>query len=67
MSRDRLNHHEREAMRAAIDAAGPYLDQIGVTDLSRLTMPDMDAFLEKLLVAYEGALRDRILSDAPPF
>jgi len=61
MPQDKLNTIEKDAARAAIDSAGPYLDEIGTTDLALLNGEQMDEFLARLLRSYEDEMRRRLL------
>ena len=58
MSQHRLDEHEMNAARAAIDVAGPYLDEIGITDLGALSEEQMDRFLELFVRGYEDAMKE---------
>ena len=58
MSQHQLNEHEMKAAHMAIDVAGPYLDEIGITDLGALSEEQMDRFLELFIRAYEDAMKE---------
>jgi hypothetical protein len=52
---------------SAGNEAGRYLDQIGVTDMAKLTDAEWREFLRRVIVAFEHSLRDKILSGVAPF
>ena len=49
--------HEIDAIMAASDPAGEYLESIGKTDLATLTEDDWYCFLEVVVTAYQDHLR----------
>jgi hypothetical protein len=54
------------ALEAGADA-GAYLEEIGKTDLARLTGDEWREFLHRLYVGFEVVMRRKILGDEPPF
>lgn len=67
MSKDTLDAYEIGAAREAIDVAGPYLDEIGTTDLAVLDHAQMGEFLRRFIVGYEQSMRRKILDNEAPF
>lgn len=63
MPKDILDTVERESMLAGGDAAGAYLDEIGKTDLIKLTADEWEEFLRRTLITYEKKMRE--LADPP--
>jgi hypothetical protein len=47
--------------------AAAYLEQVGTTDLARLTEAQWREFLRRLVVGFEQVLRRKILDREPPF
>jgi hypothetical protein len=66
MPRKILEAYELGAMLEAGEIAGEYLEQVGTTDLAKLSPDDWREFLRQLLTSYEHILRRKILSDEPP-
>lgn len=62
-----LDAYEIGAAREAIDVAGPYLDEIGTTDLAALDHQQMGEFLRRFIVGYEQSMRRKILEGEAPF
>lgn len=67
MPKDTLDAYEIGAAREAIDIAGPYLDEIGTTDLAVLDHAQMGEFLRRFIVGYEQSMRRKILENEAPF
>lgn len=67
MPKDVLDAYEIGSAKEAINEAGPYLDEIGNTDLATLEPQQMSEFLTRFLCAYEAAMRRKILNDEAPF
>jgi hypothetical protein len=67
MSREKFDDYELGAILEAGRNAGGYLDEIGKTDLTRLSAEEWREFLFRLLTGYERALRRKLLNDEPPF
>ena len=62
-----LDAYEVGAADEAFNAAGAYLVEIGTTDLSHLTEPQIGELNRRYVRAYEDALRRKILSGEAPF
>jgi hypothetical protein len=54
------------ALEAGADAGG-YLEEIGTTDLSKLSAEEWREFLRRLITSFEQALRRKILGNEAPF
>jgi hypothetical protein len=54
------------AFEAGVDAAG-YLEEIGTTDLAKLSETEWREFLRRLIVGFEQVLRRKNLEKHPPF
>ena len=54
------------AFEAGADAAG-YLEEVGTTDLAKLSETEWREFLRRLVVGFENILRRKILDNEPPF
>ena len=67
MPQARLDVYEAQAARLAIDEAGPYLDEIGTTDLASLNDEQMDEFLRRLIHSFEDNMRRQLLNYVAPF
>jgi hypothetical protein len=67
MGQKQLDAYERKARRIASEEAGEYLDQIGKTDLAKLTETEWVTFNEKIILGFERAMRDVIASGEAPF
>lgn len=67
MAAKKLDMYEQKALRLAGEEAGEYLDQIGKSDLAKLTEPEWHNFCEKMLTGYERNMRDIIASGEAPF
>lgn len=55
-----LGRFEREAMIAAGDKAGQWLDDLGRTDLATLNREEWLTFLETFLDAYGASIREKL-------
>jgi hypothetical protein len=62
-----LDALEEAAALEAGTGAGGYLEEIGTTDLAKLTDQQWREFLRRLFVGFEQVLRRKILEGAPPF
>lgn len=62
-----LDAYEQAAALEAGDKAGAYLDQIGVTDLAKLSETEWQEFLRRILRGFEQSLRQKILNGVAPF
>jgi hypothetical protein len=51
---------------AGADAAG-YLEEVGTTDLAKLSEVEWREFLRRLVTGFEQILRRKILENSPPF
>jgi hypothetical protein len=58
MTSSELDEHETAAMLEGGEQAGSYLDEIGETDLARLSREQWLELLRRLLTGYEHALRN---------
>jgi Family of unknown function (DUF6511) len=67
MPNKELNDLEQSAALEAGAMAGRYLDQIGITDLAKLTDQQWREFLRRLLTGFEQTLRRKILDGESPF
>lgn len=67
MSQKQLDAYERKARRIASDEAGEYLDQLGKTDLAKLSETEWVTFNEKIIFGFERAMREVISSGEAPF
>lgn len=67
MRNDTLARIEREALLAAGDKAGDFLDQMGKTDLAKLSPEEWEAFLSTILEEYGAGVRTRLDADSVPF
>jgi Family of unknown function (DUF6511) len=67
MPKEMLDTYEIGAALEAGAHAGAYLEEIGKTDLTRLSSDEWREFLRRLLASYEHALRRKILNGEPPF
>jgi hypothetical protein len=47
--------------------AAEYLEQVGTTDLAKLSEAEWREFLRRLFVGFERVLRRKILDNEPPF
>jgi hypothetical protein len=48
-------------------AAAEYLEQLGTTDLAKLSEVEWREFLRRLFVTFEQVLRRKVLDNEPPF
>ena len=62
-----LNAVENEAVLAASDAAGEYLEQIGETDLSRLTPEQWQGFIGHVFKCVAGEVQRLFDEGEVPF
>jgi hypothetical protein len=62
-----LDAYERCATLEAGDAAGRYLDEIGITDLARLDSDQWREFLRLVITGFEKVMRRKILNNEAPF
>jgi Family of unknown function (DUF6511) len=62
-----LDAYECGAALEAGDAAGRYLDEIGITDLARLDRDQWREFLRLIITGFEQAMRRKILNNEAPF
>jgi hypothetical protein len=67
MPRRILDAHELGAMLEAGSIAAGYLEELGITDLTKLGPDEWREFLRQLLTSYEHILRRKILNDEPAF
>ena len=67
MRADTLDNHEASAASEAGKIAAEFLEQIGKTDLALLTPDEWKEFLHRFVIAFEFAMRSRILGDEAPF
>lgn len=67
MSQKQLDAYEKKARRIASEEAGEYLEQIGITDLAKLSEDQWITFNEKIIIGFERAMRDVIASGEAPF
>ena len=59
--------HEITAMQAASEPAGAYLEQLGKTDFSTMTVEEWMTFIETVCAGYHEKLRELVDSGEPPF
>ena len=62
-----LDAYEIGAALEAGAEAGVYLEEVGTTDLAKLTSDEWREFLRRLYVGFERVMRRKILSDEAPF
>lgn len=63
----KLNRYENQAIEAASNKAGAYLDGLGKTDLATLTEDEWTEFLETVFVASTAEIQRLTDEDAVPF
>ena len=59
--------HEIEAMQAASEPAGAYLESLGKTDLATLSPDEWMTFVETVCLSYHNELRRLTDTGEPPF
>jgi hypothetical protein len=59
--------YEREAIRLGGKAGGKFLQEVGQTDMARLTRAQWEEFLVRILTTYRAELRRLGEENAPPF
>lgn len=62
-----LNHFEDQAIRAASDAAGEYLDALGKTDLATMSRDEWRQLLEVVFVRATATIQRLTDEEAVPF
>jgi hypothetical protein len=67
MTKPLLDDYEIGAALEAGRVAGAFLEELGTTDLAKLTAEQWREFLRRIVVGYEHALRHKILNHEPPF
>ena len=67
MPKQHLDAYEAVAALEAGDAAGRYLDKIGITDLARLDSDQWREFLRLVITGFEQIMRRKILNNEAPF
>lgn len=67
MSAKQFDAYEKKARRLASEEAGEYLDQLGKTDLAKLTETEWITFNEKIITGFERNMRELIASGEAPF
>ena len=67
MTKQILDDYEIGAALEAGRGAGAFLEELGTTDLAKLTPGQWREFLRRIVVGYEHVLRDKILNHEPPF
>jgi hypothetical protein len=68
MPNSELDTFEEAAALEAAAGAGQYLEEIGTTDLAKLTDQEWREFVRRMLRGFEQALRAKILNnEQPPF
>jgi hypothetical protein len=67
MPQPALDAFETSAALEAGTMAGAYLEDLGTTDLAKLTEPQWQEFLRRVLTGFEQVLRRKILNNEPPF
>lgn len=67
MPTNRLDQYEKAAAVEAGNEGGAFLDELGVTDLAKLTEGQYGEYLRRVIVGFERSLRTMILSGAAPF
>jgi Family of unknown function (DUF6511) len=65
MPKKMLDAHELGAMLEAGEIAGEYLEELGTTDLAKLSPDQWREFLRQLLTSYEHILRRKVLNGEP--
>lgn len=63
----KLNHYENQAIEAASDRAGEYLDGLGKTDLAMMTPEEWRTLLETVFIAATGTIQRLADENAVPF
>lgn len=58
--------HDVEAMYAASDEGGKYLESIGITDLAKMSEDQWMTFIETVVRAFEEK-RSELWGNQPPF
>jgi hypothetical protein len=67
MTKQILDDYEIGAALEAGRGAGAFLEELGTTDLAKLTAGQWREFLRRIVVGYEHAIRDKILNHELPF
>jgi hypothetical protein len=67
MPQPALDAFEEAAAVEAGAQAGAYLEEIGITDLAKLTEPQWQEFLRRVVTGFEQVLRRKILNGESPF
>lgn len=62
-----LNHFEKQAVEAASEKAGAYLEEIGKTDLATMTGEEWRQLLSTVFVAATAQIQRLTDEDAVPF
>lgn len=62
-----LNHYENQAIEAASDKAGAYLDRLGKTDLATMTGDEWRELLKTVFVASTAEIQRLTDENAVPF
>jgi len=60
-------HYEREAIRLGGRAGGKFLQEVGQTDMAKLSREQWETFLVRILPTYRTELRRLGEENAPPF
>ena len=62
-----LNHFENQAIEAASDKAGAFLDQLGKSDLATMTADEWRELLKTVFVSATAEIQRLTDEDAVPF
>lgn len=57
MTKKQFDIYETASLQAGGEAAGAYLDSIGITDLAELDQTQFLAFFAKFMVGYENSMK----------
>jgi len=67
MSDRHFDEFEKRALAQAGEAAGGYLDSLGVTDLAKLQPEEWETFLQTVINTFGSAIRTEVQSGKAPF
>jgi hypothetical protein len=63
----KLNHYENQAIEAASDKAGAYLDRLGKTDLATMTGDEWRELLQTVFIASTAEIQRLTDENSVPF
>lgn len=63
----KLRHYENQAIEAASDRAGEYLDGLGKTDLATMTPEEWRTLIETVFITATGTIQRLADENAVPF